>query len=73
MDYVSNSVLMPIVAIGTCILIGYVLKPRTVFEEVEKNGYVFGRKKLYTVMIKVAAPVLLTVLLLKSVGLLTFI
>ena len=73
MDYVSNSVLMPIVAIGTCILIGYVVKPGTVFEEAEKSGCVFGRKKLYTAMIKVVAPILLTVLLLKSIGLITFI
>ena len=73
MDYVSNNLLMPVVAIGTCILIGYVVKPRTVFDEVEKSGCAFGRKKLFTFMVKIAAPVLLTVLLLKSMGLLTFI
>jgi len=37
------------------------------------RGNVFGRKKLYTVMIKVVTPILLTVLLLKSIGLITFI
>ena len=36
MDYVSNNVLMPIVSIGTCILIGWILKPKTVIDEVEK-------------------------------------
>lgn len=73
MDYVSNSVLMPIVAIATCILIGYVAKPKTVVDEIEKRGQQFGRKKLYGVMIKYITPVLLTILLLKSLGLLTFI
>lgn len=73
MDYVSNSVLMPVVAIGTCILAGWVLKPRTVIEEIESSGCRFGRKKLYAVMIKVVAPLLLTILLLKSLGLLTVI
>ena len=73
MDYVSNSVLMPVVAIGNCILIGWVLSPKTVIDEIEKNGDAFGRKKLYTVMVKFVAPVLLTVLLLKSLGLITFI
>jgi len=73
MDYVSNNLLMPVVAIGTCILIGYVVKPKTVFDEVEKSGCTFGRKKLYVAMIKVVAPILLTILLLKSLGLFNFI
>lgn len=73
MDYASNSVLMPIVAIGTCILIGYVVQPDTVIEEVEKSGCRFGRKRLYVIMTKYIAPILLTVLFLKSLGLITFI
>ena len=73
MDYISNSVFMPIVAIGTCILIGWIVKPGFVCEEVEKNGQRMGRKKLYIVMIKFIAPVLLFFLFLKSVGILTII
>lgn len=73
MDYLSNNLLMPVVAVGTCILVGYVIKPKTVFEEVEKNGSVFGRKRLYVVMIKLVAPVLLSILFIKSLGLLSFI
>ncbi len=73
MDYVSNNLLMPVVAIGTCILIGWVLKPKTIIEEVEKSGCKFGRKKLYITLIKVIAPLLLLVLLLKSIGVLTMI
>ena len=68
MDYVSNNLLMPLVAIGTCILIGWVVKPETVIEEVEKTGCKMGRKRLYIVMIKVVAPVMLAVLFLKSLG-----
>lgn len=71
MDYISNNILMPIVAIGTCILIGWVVKPKTVIDEVEKTGHKFGRKNLYIVMIKVIAPLLLVILFLKSLGLLT--
>lgn len=73
MDYISNNCLMPLVAIGTCILIGWVLKPRMVIEEVEKSGCKFGRKRLYIVMIKFIAPILLVILLLKSLGVLTII
>lgn len=73
MDYISNNALMPVVAIGTCILIGWVLKPKTVIDEVEKTGCRFGRKGLYILMIRYVAPVLLVVLLLKSLGILTVI
>ncbi|MBQ5534649.1 MAG: sodium-dependent transporter, partial [Lachnospiraceae bacterium] len=69
MDYVSNNILMPIVAIATCILIGWVLTPDTIIGEVTKNGEKFNRKKLYIVMIRFVAPVMLFVLFLKSVGL----
>ena len=64
---------MPLVAIGTCVLIGWILKPKTIIEEVEKGGAKFGRRGLYVIMIKYIAPVLLLILLLKSVGILTFI
>ncbi len=73
MDYISNNCLMPLVAIGTCLLIGWVVKPSTVIDEVEKSGCKFGRKSLYIVMIRYIAPVLLVILLLKSLGILTII
>ena len=66
LDYVSNNVLMPISAIGTCLLIGWIVKPKTVTDEVEKNGEKMGRKILYKVMIKFIAPILLIIILLKS-------
>ncbi|WP_365699138.1 sodium-dependent transporter [Ruminococcus sp.] len=31
-DYISNNILMPVVAISTCILIGWVIKPKTVID-----------------------------------------
>lgn len=73
MDYISNNCLMPIVAIGTCILIGWITKPSLVIDEAEKTGCKFSRKKLYIVMIRYIAPILLVILFLKSMGILTVI
>jgi NSS family neurotransmitter:Na+ symporter len=73
MDYISNNCLMPLIAFGTCILIGWVVKPQTIIDEVEKTGCRMGRRGLYIVMIRFIAPVLLVVLLLKSLGILTVI
>ena len=68
MDYISNNCFMPMVALLTCILIGWIAKPDTIIEEVCLGGCRFGRKKLYIIMIKVVAPLLLIILLLQSVG-----
>ena len=68
LDYASNQILMPVLSIGTCILIGWILKPRTVIDEATKNGEKFGRKALYVIMVRFIAPVMLFGLLLVSVG-----
>ena len=68
MDYVSNFVLMPVVAIATCVLVGWVLKPKSMIEEVVLGGLRFGRERLYVVMIKVVTPIMLLFLLLQSLG-----
>lgn len=68
MDYLSNNIFMPLVALCTCILIGWVAKPETVIDEVTIGGYKFGRKALYIAMIKYIAPILLFILLIQSFG-----
>lgn len=68
MDYISNNIMMPIVAISTCILIGWVVKPKTVIDEVTIGGCKFGREKLYIAMVKYIAPILLVILFLQSIG-----
>ena len=70
MDYISNYVLMPVVSIATCVFIGWVLKPKTIIEEVTRNGETFGREKLYVVMVKYITPALLMLLLLQALGIL---
>ncbi len=68
-DYATNNVLMPVVAIGTCLLVGWAVKPKTIIDEATKNGEFFGRKTLYIVMVKFITPILLAFLLLSAFGL----
>lgn len=44
-DYVSNSIIMPVVALGSCILIGWVVGTKVVEDEVTKNGESFVRRQ----------------------------
>lgn len=67
-DYVSNSLLMPLVAIFTSVLIGWVVKPKWVLDELESSGHTFKRKTLYTVIIKYIAPVVMAILFLQAIG-----
>ena len=62
-DFISNSVLMPITALFTCIFIGYVLKPRTLIQEAELEGQKFKSKTLFTVVIKYIAPICIVLIL----------
>ena len=68
MDFISNSVLMPIVAVLTCVFVGFVIKPQAIIDEVEAsdNG-AFKSKKMFTVMIKWIAPIFLIAILISSI------
>ncbi len=65
-DFASNSVLMPIVAFFTCIFVGFVIKPKTLIDEVELTGK-FKSKKLFEVVIKYIAPICIILILISSV------
>ena len=72
MDYVSNNVLMPIVALATCILVGWIVSPKVIIDEVTRGGSKFTRKGLYIIMVKFIAPAFLLILLLQALGIVTF-
>ena len=65
-DFISNSVMMPIVAIISCVFVGFVVKPKTIIDEVEVNGP-FKMKKFYTIIIKYIAPICLVAILIFAV------
>ena len=66
-DFVSNNIIMPVVAFLTCIFVGYVLKTKTVEEEVEASGHKFKAVWLFRVVIKYFAPICIVLILISSV------
>ena len=68
MDYISNSFLMPFISLLTSILIGWVVGPKLIIDEAERNGEHFRRAKLYCFMIRYAVPVVMLILFLVSTG-----
>lgn len=71
MDYISNSVMMPFIALLSTILVGWIAKPNYVIEEMERSGDRFSRKKLYRVMIRYITPAMMLALFLQSTGILS--
>ena len=66
-DFISNSILMPIVALLTCFFVGFVIKPKTIIDEANTEGAKFTSVTLFTVVIKWVAPVILIAILISSV------
>lgn len=64
-DFISNSVLMPMVALLTCIFVGYVIRPKALIDEVEFSAP-FRFRKMFTVIIKYVAPVCIILILVSS-------
>ena len=69
MDYISKSFLMPLISFLTCVFVGWVIKPHWIREEMEISGHPFQRSRLYSFMIRYAAPVIMAVLFFQSTGL----
>ena len=67
-DYISNNFLMPFIALLTSILIGWVVGPKYIIKEVERNGEHYRRAKLYCFMIRYVVPVVMFILFLVSTG-----
>lgn len=66
MDFITNSVLMPICALLICFFVTFGIGTKAIEEEVLLEGK-FGRKGLFNVMIKFIAPILVCAVLVSSV------
>ncbi len=65
-DFISNSVLMPIVALLICVFVGWIITPKDLIEEIKLNSP-FRAEKAWVVMIKVLAPILVIAILIWNI------
>ncbi len=66
-DFISNSVMMPIAALLTCIFVGWIIKPATLVKEVKLSSP-FKLEKAWSFTIKYIAPVVMTVILVSFIA-----
>lgn len=67
-DFLTNSVMMPIAAIATCLLVSKVVGVDAIEQEVTLEGGTFRRKKIFCVMIRYICPIFAVIILLSSVA-----
>ncbi len=67
-DFLTNSVMMPIAAIATCLLVSKVVGVDAIEQEVTLEGGTFRRKKVFCVMIRYICPIFAVIILLSSVA-----
>ena len=67
-DFMTNSVMMPIAAFATCLLISRVIGVKKIEEEVLRGEGTFKRKRIFNFMIRYLCPIFAAIILLSSVA-----
>lgn len=67
-DFLTNSVMMPIAAIATCIFVSKKVGLTRIEEEVTLNNNTFKRKKIFNFMIRYLCPIFAFIILLSSIA-----
>ena len=67
-DFITNSVMMPIAALATCVLVVRYIGLAGIEEEVTLGGHPFSRKKVFNFMIRFLCPVFVIIILISSIG-----
>lgn len=67
-DFLTNSVMMPIAAIATCLLVSRVIGVEKIENEVTEGGHPFKRKSIFQFMIKYLCPIFAAIILVSSVA-----
>lgn len=62
-DFISNNIMMPIVSLLTCILIGWIVKPKYVEDEVLRSQKTFRARMLLSVMLRYVCPICMIIIL----------
>ena len=67
-DFLTNSVMMPIAAIATCVFVSKVVGLQKIEEEVLLENGTFRRKKIFNCMIQYLCPIFAAIILISSVA-----
>lgn len=61
--FLTDKILIPLTSLLTCIFVGYIIKPYVFIKEIEKGSSKLKTKKLFEIIIKYIAPIIITIIL----------
>ena len=67
-DFLTNSVMMPVAAIATCLLVSRVVGVERIEQEVTREGKPFRRQKVFNFMVRYLCPIFAVIILVSSVA-----
>ena len=66
-DFITNSVMMPVAALATCLLITRYMGIEKLTMEVEQDGHPFQRKHIFSFMIRFLCPLFVLIILVSAI------
>ena len=66
-DFITNSVMMPMAALATCLLITRYMGMEKLTMEVEQDGHPFRRKHIFSFMIRFLCPLFILIILVSAI------
>ncbi|MBQ8094379.1 MAG: sodium-dependent transporter [Clostridia bacterium] len=66
LEYLTDRIMIPVCALGSCIFVGWVWKPENAIAEIERSGKRFRLANVYSILIKYIAPLAIMMILLMS-------
>ncbi|MBE5827546.1 MAG: sodium-dependent transporter [Butyrivibrio sp.] len=66
-DFLTNSVMMPVAALATCVLVAKYMGIERLREEVEQDGHPFGRSRIFGTMIRFICPIFIIIIFVSAI------
>lgn len=67
-DFLTNSVMMPVAAFATCLVVSRVIGVKGIENEITRNGQKFRMKSVFNFMIKYLCPIFALIILVSSIA-----
>ena len=66
MEFLTDRLMIPVCALGSCLFVGWAWKPQNAIREIELDGKPFRLKKAYSFLVKYLAPISIIIIIVAS-------
>ena len=66
MEFLTDRLMIPVCALGSCLFVGWAWKPKNAIREIEMDGKPFRLKKVYSFLVRYLAPISIIIIIVAS-------